>query len=438
MKGLFFYTFSLLGFPIKNALKNFSQLEKLSDEEIKIFREKKKWEIFNYHLKHNSFYRNFIGDRQIERWQDIPIIRKQNMQSPIQERLSDEFINKKMHISHTSGSTGVPMYFAKDKYAHAVTWADIYRMYGWHGVNINRDLQARFYGVPTSLLAYISEKMKDMLLHRVRFNVSESNDSILEKNLQKFKSHKFGYINGYSRSLTTFAKYLLKRKILLKEICPTLKCVIVTSGILTHEDRGYMQKAFGVKIINEYGASEIGIIALENQENQWLISDDVVYVELVDDNGKLITDGKTQGHLLITALYNQAMPFVRYEIGDIGIIDNKSHPRFHVLKQLIGRNNDYMILKDGSHVSIVIIEHAIKHILQDNYALKEYIIRQYSPLLFEFEFVSDEEISHKDQDLAQKIMNEKLGYSVEFKFKKVTYIERTNSWKLRYFERKFN
>ena len=68
-----------------------------------------------------------------------------------------------------------------------------------------------------------------------------------------------------------FAKFLKSKNIVLTSICPTLKCCIVTSEMLFEEDKLLLEKQFGVPVINEYGASELDLIAFENKENQWQI-----------------------------------------------------------------------------------------------------------------------------------------------------------------------
>ena len=47
-------------------------------------------------------------------------------------------------------------------------------------------------------------------------------------------------------------------------------------------------------------------------------------MEILDENNQPVPYGK-EGKVVITSLYNKAHPFIRYEIGDVGILDEKAH-----------------------------------------------------------------------------------------------------------------
>ena len=107
-----------------------------------------------------------------------------------------------------------------------------------------------------------------------------------------------------------------------------------------------MNIAFGVPVINEYGAAELEIIAMEDNKSNFLINDSNLFVEIVDDDGRILKEGE-EGRIILTSLYNKAMPFIRYEIGDIGSINNLNKSRKKVISKLQGRINDNIILPSG-------------------------------------------------------------------------------------------
>ena len=77
-------------------------------------------------------------------------------------------------------------------------------------------------------------------------------------------------MNGYTSPMVQFAKYLNHKNIVLKEICPTLNVCIVTSEMLFDDDKILLEKQYGVPVINEYGASELDLIAFQNSNNELL------------------------------------------------------------------------------------------------------------------------------------------------------------------------
>ena len=112
------------------------------------------------------------------------------------------------------------------------------------------------------------EKLKDFISCRTRFNVFDLSDNALENWVSVFKKIPFIYMNGYTSPIVQFAKYLKRKNIILREICPSLNVCIVTSEMLFEDDKQLMETQFGIKVINEYGASELDLIAFQNPENE--------------------------------------------------------------------------------------------------------------------------------------------------------------------------
>lgn len=126
---------------------------------------------------------------------------KSDLQHPLKDRLSTGFSTKNVYVNKTSGSSGNPFVFAKDKFCHALTWAIIKDRFGWFGLHFNNSKQARFYGIPLDKKGYFKERFKDVLSNRFRFFVFDLSDAAFEKHLKKFSSTPFDYINGYTSSI---------------------------------------------------------------------------------------------------------------------------------------------------------------------------------------------------------------------------------------------
>ena len=109
---------------------------------------KQRLNIVNYHLLNNTIYRTLLGRESISNWDEVPVMQKSDLQKPLQERLSEGYTVKNSYVNKTSGSSGQPFVFAKDKFCHALTWAEIINRFGWFGIDFNSTLQARFYGIP--------------------------------------------------------------------------------------------------------------------------------------------------------------------------------------------------------------------------------------------------------------------------------------------------
>jgi len=432
MFKIFDLTLKLNGFPMQEAKAELQQIIAIPEEEFSSFIEQKKVEIVDFHLNNNSFYKELVGTESLKNWSDLPILNKRNLQKPLKERLSLGYNEKSVYLNKTSGSSGHPFIFAKDKFCHALTWAsNIYR-FGWFGIDFNHSYQARFYGIPLDFIGNKKERFKDFLSHRYRFSIFNLSDKVLEGFLKDFKTKKFDYINGYTSSIVLFAKFLKKKNIVLKDICPTLKVCMVTSEMLFEEDKLLLEKQFGIPIVNEYGASELDLIAFQNPEREWQVNSETLFVEILDENNQAVPNG-TPGRIVITSLFNKAHPFIRYDLGDIGILDEKSTLKKPILKKLIGRTNDVAILPSGKKSPGLTFYYVTKSIIEDDGNVKEFVIKQTQIDHFQIDYVSESELNAEQIEKINKAVSLYLEPNLNFTFSRKTTLERNNRGKLKQF-----
>ena len=433
MLRLFELILQVNGFPIRKAKKDFASILNVKNENYQKYIAEKRKEIVDYHLNHNPFYQNLVGKNTFDNWTDLPILTKKDLQQPLRERLSTIFTEKSVFVNKTSGSSGDPFVFAKDKAAHAITWASIIHRFGWYGIDFNTSYQARFYGIPLDFLGYQKERLKDFLSKRYRFPIFDLSDKILEGILKKFKKKHFDYINGYTSSIVLFGKFLKERDMVLKDICPTLKVCMVTSEMLFEEDKILLEKYLGVPIVNEYGASELDLIAFQNPQGEWQVNAETLFVEILDENNQPVANG-TEGKIVITSLFNKAHPFIRYEIGDIGILDEKSTWKKPILKKLVGRTNDIAILPSGKKSPGLTFYYVTKSIIEDDGNVKEFIIRQVKLDTFEIDYVSKTELHSNQIDQIEKAIATYLEPNLHFTYNRKEVLQRSKRGKLKQFE----
>lgn len=69
-------------------------------------------------------------------------------------------------------------------------------------------------------------------------------------------------------------------------------------------------------------------------------------LEIVDDSGKQIKEGT--GRIIATSLINKALPFIRYDTGDIGTI--KIDDGVPKLTNIMGRQYELLKTPEGEHI----------------------------------------------------------------------------------------
>ena len=422
----------LNGFPIGKAKRALQEIQSLSEQAFKAYIKERKEGIINYHLQHNTFYKNLTKDVDLSSWENVPVMSKRDLQQPLAERLSESFSVKNVYVNKTSGSSGHPFIFAKDKYTHALTWAVIQNRFGWHSLNFNSSLQARFYGIPLDKKGYYKERIKDIFSKRIRFSIFDLSDNTLENVLASFKKNRFEYINGYTSSIVQFAKFLNRKDLVLKTICPSLKYCVVTSEMLFEDDKQLMESQFGIPVVNEYGASELDLIAFQNPLNEWQINNETLFVEVLDQNNKPVPNGE-EGRIVITSLYNKAHPFIRYDIGDVGIISKESTLKKPILEKLIGRTNDIAILPSGKKAAGLTFYYITKSIIEDDGAVKEFVIKQLSLNTFKIIYVSSTELPEERINIIRTEIETYLEPGLNIIFERTDRLIRSKSGKLRQF-----
>ncbi len=391
------------------------------------------WAIFNYHFHNNINYRNFLkfNGNNIP-WHDIPVIRKKDFISKFYENLEGKKL--KYHFNKTSGSSGFPFKVVKDKYCHAMTWAFIDSLYSQNGISYGKSKQARFYGIPLNFRGKIVEKLKDILLNRVRFSVYNLNDDYLLNIIAKFRAYKFDYAYGYTSVLVMFSRYLLKNNLNIKEICPSLKLIICTSETCTAADKKLIEQAFGVRVLIEYGASELDVLAFTNEYGELEINELTIYMEVLDMDKDILAEDGVLGRIVVTSYFNKALPFIRYEVGDLGCIEKSQYTGKRILTKLEGRLNEFILLPSGKIAAGFTLYYLLKDIIYNlSVNIIEYKIIQKSKDCFILEYVSNQTFdSTNEKFISEKFVNY-LEEGIMVEFKQVQSIEREKSGKFKHF-----
>ena len=431
MLNLFELSLTLNGFPISKAKAELKRIQAIPAADYSSYIESKRREIFKYHFSHNPFYNQYVG-REVKHWKDVPVMLKSDLQKPLEERLSEGFTSKNVYVNKTSGSSGHPFIFAKDKFCHALTWAEILDRFGWYDLDFHNTLQARFYGIPLDGPGYYKERFKDWLSHRYRFPIFDLSEEKLSKYLDIFRSKKFHYINGYTSAIVLFAKYVRSQGLVLKDICPSLRYCIVTSEMLYDHDKSLLEQTFGVPVINEYGASELDLIAFTDTDGNFRLNSETLFVEILDKDDRPVPKGE-EGRIVITSLYNKAHPMIRYDIGDTGVIAEGGTDKSPVLQRLLGRTNDVARLPGGKIVPGLTFYYVTKSVIEDDGNVKEFVVEQTALDTFRIVYVSERELSPEDKEKIKTALYRYLEKDLNLVFVRKSTLERSNRGKLKQF-----
>lgn len=294
-----------------------------SAEQIRAFQEKRLKKLISYAYKCIPYYRRLFDENQIQP-QDIKCIADLKVIPPLSRQKAienyDALVNPslifKTHLS--SATTGQRL-----KWAYSKSWSDLFgqtlwRGFSWAGLQPDNRVVSFYSRV-------IGEIVKESLIIREAFD-----RNTIENDLQQVRSFNPDFAYCYASSAYIIAQYLIKNQLRIP-----LKGVVVTSDYLFPHYRPLIEEAFQCKVFNNYGCNDGGAWGAECEERLGLHHDFERSIIEFDENGKM----------LVTDLWNDAMPFIRYENGDTGQwLDQvckcgRGMPLFAVQ----GRMSDYII-----------------------------------------------------------------------------------------------
>ncbi len=301
-------------------LKSEHELSKGFIEELNL---KKRQELVKYANLNSPFYRNkyenVLNNSSLISEEDFlklpPLTRDELVSNfnTIKVQGIKTFHTRKLS---SSGSTGRPVTVLHDLRSPftSLQWRILY----WWGVKPYEN-QAFIYRYKCSLFKRIVNTVLWWPTLRIFLPGAEMDLERSKKFVHKINKIKPALLQGYVDVVYEFALFLLDHNL---KIHPP-KMVWVTSAPLLKNQRKVMEKAFGAPVCDQYGNTEVLLIAAECPKQKGLhVFQDAVHVEFVDDNN-LPVKPNTTGKILITDLNNYAFPLIRYEIGDRGHYSNE-------------------------------------------------------------------------------------------------------------------
>lgn len=115
--------------------------------------------------------------------------------------------------------------------------------------------------------------------------------------------------------------------------------------------RKCIEDVFAAPVAEHYGSQELQCFITQCPKGTMHINPEFGIVEVVDNDGNTLPIEK-EGQILLTGLANDAMPLVRYQIGDRTSLLDLNKPcecglSWPAIKSISGRSEDTIITPDG-------------------------------------------------------------------------------------------
>ncbi len=231
------------------------------------------------------------------------------------------------------------------------------------------------------------------------------------------------YVQGYPSSLHLVARAMLELDRPIER--GRLVGVFTSSESLLAFQRAAIEEAFGAPVRDRYGTSELAVSMTACAYNRLHVDMEfgIVEVEPVEQTAEWV-----RGPLLVTGFANEATPFLRYRVGDVGTRLKRpcecGRPG-DVFLDVDGRIEDYVATPDGRLIG------RLDHVFKDQLAVAEAQILQDRPDAIEVRVVRRPDYDARSElDLLTEI-RARLGGEIRVDVRYADHIPREANGKFR-------
>lgn len=139
---------------------------------------------------------------------------------------------------------------------------------------------------------------------------------------------------------------------------PAIPTILCSSETMPHGLRGEVQARFSAQLIDFYGLAERVCFAWSKDGDNYLFSPAYGRTELLASEADAGQPGCVAARIIATGFWNDSMPLVRYDTGDLAILPANLAPReiteielgLRPFRGILGRQDETIPLADGTVV----------------------------------------------------------------------------------------
>lgn len=361
----------------KSQWLNSSEIQKAREKRLRFLIMKAYNTVPYYHRLFDSIGVRPDEIKEQEDLEKIPFLTKEIVKENYKDMFALGYSTERYENLSTCGTTGEPVKFYCDRNALDVYVARKMRVKlacgmkprdKWVNVAIIREQDPGRYG-ERIVKGSLRNLLKNFFFKGLDLSIFDHPRDHVGP-LIKFQPD---VIQSYASHLRVLAQVISEKRI--EEIKPRL--IFQTSELLGEGTRETVESVFGVKIFDIYGLRELGgEIAWECPEHEgYHLNNDCLALEFIDLSGEPCDLGG-RGELVVTTLYNRAMPLIRYRTGDTLVTSNEKCScgrGLPLAKRVEGRNADFIIAPNAKLISPYFME---SRVLENIRGLREYQIIQ--------------------------------------------------------------
>lgn len=286
----------------------------------------------------------------------LPVLTKEIIRERGADLVREDVPRETLLAHHSGGSTGVPLTFHRERAymdaSDAGTFRNL-RQSGWRP----GEMVAFFWGGSEKLYAMSRAEfeLRQQLRRMYQFDPFRSGEREMEGWLRRWRTLRPSVALGYASTVARFAEFVEATG---GRVGP-LRGVFTTAEKLYPPQRAVISRVFGCRVFDLYGSSEVQNIAAECVRGRMHVNADFVVLEVegrpAGREGARRGDGRVSqddepAPLLVTSLWNYAMPFIRYRNEDCGALVEgacECGGGFPLMSLNVARTSDNFLLPGG-------------------------------------------------------------------------------------------
>jgi phenylacetate-CoA ligase len=418
-----------LGGNLDEAIRFHKSMERKPQETLKKNQEKSLAALLRHAFENIPFYRDLprrhvdlTATTPFDILTTLPILTKADLRAKFPLFTDNRY---RPSWRSTSGSTGFPFQFCKDRPSLLQMDAAMHAVYSWHGIEVG-DRQARIWGRALESRQKLVQDIKDILLNRRRLSAFTMTREQAKQFFVLLANFRPAFLYCYPNAAAFFAQHV--RDMGLNAATLGLQAIICTSEPLLESLRRILTETFACPTVAEYGTSENGILAMECERGNMHILSGNVILEFLKGNDP-VAHGEL-GEVVVTELHSRSIPFIRYRTGDLGsplagqCACGRTYP---LLSLACGRDHSFIVCPDGHRVHVALLVYILKQ------GVLQFRVIQETPNELIVELVPDRDYTRQVEEIFRAKFHEYCGDAMHIIFNKRDRIPPERNGKTLYF-----
>ena len=290
-----------------------------------------------------------------EHLQAFDLLPKDRVKADVAAFLSQSISPRERLPMHTGGSTSVPMRIYVQKYVSRS------KDFAYNGAfdrvaGVGPDdviLAARGRPVRGADKPGGRIWLLDPIKHYLQVSANHLLPQHMPEYLEAMRRYRPAFIHAYPTAIEPVARWLEANP--APDVTERIRCVQLFSETIHDYQLDLIERVFKCPVILDYGHSERAVKAISMPgDRRYFFWPLYGRMELVDFDGKPVTEPGVLGEIVATGFDNRVMPLIRYRTGDMAMWSarpNHTRPGFPVVDRIEGRLQEFLVCKDHRLVS---------------------------------------------------------------------------------------